>query len=123
MNRCHDDPLDALADADEPPRPPCAEALLAATLALMTGFAEHCAAPTPAASRATLPRLLAAKTVSNLFFLAEHPALSAPLRGTLWRLREHWQMLERRIAIPRAAPAPAGDVSAPVGIPPEKLLH
>ena len=103
MNRLHDDPLDVLADADETAQAPCAEALLAATLALMTGFAEHCAAPAPVASHPALPRLLAAKAVSNLFFLAEHPALSAPLRSTLWRLRGHWQALEACISVSRAS--------------------
>ena len=125
MNRLHDDPLDVLADADETAQAPCAEALLAATLALMTGFAEHCAAPAPVASHPALPRLLAAKAVSNLFFLAEHPALSAPLRSTLWRLRGHWQALERRISAPRAAPvpAPARDAEPRVGGPAGTLLH
>lgn len=98
------------ADADEAPRPSCAEALLAATLALMTGFAEHCATAGPAegatapAGSSAVPRLLAAKTVSNLFFLAEHPALSTPLRSMLWRLRGHWQGLEHR-STPRGDPA------------------
>lgn len=108
-------------DADDAPRPPCAEALLAATLALMTGFAEHCAAP-PAeeaptrpgqATHPAVPRLLAAKTVSNLFFLAEHPTLSVPLRSMLWRLHTHWQALERRAAARDVAPAAAPRPAAP----------
>lgn len=127
MNCLPEDLPDAMpADAGEAPLPPCAEALLAATLALMTGFAEHCAAAGPAdgatapADSSAVPRLLAAKAVSNLFFLAEHPALSTPLRSMLWRLRGHWQALEHRstprgdqaLLAPRSA-APASTLEMP----------
>lgn len=107
MNR-HDDPALRLqgtdADPDAPPTP-CAEGMLAATLALMTGYAEHCMRPDPAGGKPALPRLLAAKAASNLFFLAGNPALSVPMRATLWRLRGHWQALEQGGA-PQVAPTP-----------------
>ena len=103
-------------ESDEGTELPSAEALVAATLALMTGYAEHCTTPrtTPTAPRAArrgeaLPRLLAAKVVSNLFFLAEHPALSAPLRSTLWRLRSHWAAVERGAGAEPAVAVAAGD--------------
>lgn len=109
---------DLPADGDEDPVLPSAEAMLAGTLALMTGFAEHCEAlagsATPAAgtqgAARSLPHLLAAKAASNLFFLAEHPLLSAAFRSTLWRLRSHWQDLERRVAPP--PPDPRGCAAA-----------
>ncbi len=87
----------------------------------MTGFAEHCAAPpaeeapttAPQTTHPAVPRLLAAKTVSNLFFLAEHPALSAPLRSVLWRLHGHWQALERGCTARIVAPTPRPAAAAP----------
>ena len=85
----------AADDESQEPLPSCAEGMLAATLALMTGYAEHCAPPEAAAGRPAVPRLLAAKAASNLFFLAGNPDLSVPMRATLWRLRGHWQALEQ----------------------------
>lgn len=63
---------------------PCVEALLAGTLALMTGVAE--AAP---GSAHVGP--MAAKIAANLDALAVHPALSEPMRRLLTRLRPRWQ--------------------------------
>lgn len=97
------------ADADEA-RAPCAEGMLAATLALMTGFAEHCARPDAASGGPAMTRRLAAKAASNLFFLAGNPALSEPMRATLWRLRRHWEALEQGRA-PEAPPAGPGAVA------------
>jgi hypothetical protein len=74
---------------------PSAEALLAGTLALMTGVAEH---PLKGMQPLKMRQLMAAKVVSNLFFLAEHPHCSAPFRAMLLRLRMHWQ----RVAGPDA---------------------
>jgi hypothetical protein len=89
-------PIPPVDDADaKETRAPCAEGMLAATLALMTGFAEHCAHPEIASAKPAVPRLLAAKAASNLFFLAGNPALSEPMRATLWRLRAHWEALEQ----------------------------
>ncbi|MBX3587006.1 MAG: hypothetical protein KF796_10190 [Ramlibacter sp.] len=70
-------------NADEEYRLPCAEALLASTLALMTGFAQGCCDPRR--------ERMAAKVVSQLAQLAGHPVLSAEFRTMLWNLRGHWQ--------------------------------
>lgn len=98
-------PLPPDDEADANPAP-CAEGMLAATLALMTGFAEHCAQPQAARAKPGVPRLLAAKAASNLFFLAGNPALSEPMRATLWRLRAHWEALEQARAPQQAAASP-----------------
>lgn len=79
---------------------PCATALLAATLALMTGHA----APTPEASvgRATLQRLTARKIVSNLFFLQQHPHLPPGLRQVASQLHGRWWPLAHADDAPTA---------------------
>ena len=114
MNPTDDDRTSG--DPDGGPLPGSAEGLIAATLALMTGYAEHCPAPPSAAAlparsedRPAIAHLLAAKAACNLAFLAEQPGLSASLRSVLMRLRGHWQALEFRGA-PDAAAAqqPAG---------------
>ncbi|WP_180682224.1 hypothetical protein [Tepidicella baoligensis] len=64
---------------------PCAEAMLAGTLALMTGYAEN---------RCPQHRMLMAqKVVSNLFFLASHPSLSENFRMVAGRMHRHWMNL------------------------------
>jgi len=67
---------------------PSVEALLAGTLALMTGVAQ--AAP----GCANLGPM-AAKIVGNLGLLADHPGLSEPMRQMLARLVVHWQAVAR----------------------------
>jgi len=62
---------------------PCAEAMLAGTLALMTGYAQH--------QDAGVRSLMARKVVSNLFFLSGHPHLSDAFRTMLGNLRARWQ--------------------------------
>ena len=70
---------------DEEYRLPCAEAILAGTLALMTGHAQ---------SRCDVQRhCMAQKIGSNLGKLAEHPELSQQFRMALSKLRTHWQVL------------------------------
>ena len=61
---------------------PCVEALWAGTLALMTTYAE------PATPQHRT--LIARKVVSNLFFLAHHPALPLPLRRVVERAHGRW---------------------------------
>lgn len=78
----------AHADADEEYTLPCVEALLAGTLALMTGVAQ--AAP---GCRHVGP--MASKIIDNLGALADHPSLSAPMRQMLARLLPHWQPVAR----------------------------
>jgi hypothetical protein len=98
---------------------PCDQAMIAATLALMTAYAD----PAPDAK---LPvegqrRQMARKIVSNLFFLREHPAVGAGMRQVLTRMHRQWVALaEGRPAIwvPAGAPPAAGDDPTP---PPERL--
>jgi hypothetical protein len=69
---------------------PCAEALLAGTLALMTGHAQACCDDHR--------RLMARKIAVHLAQLAEHPILSPQFRAALWNLRTHWQLLQEQKA-------------------------
>lgn len=69
---------------------PCAEALLAGTLALMTGHAQAC--------RDNHRQLMNAKIVANLSQLGEHPILSPQFRAALWNLRGHWEVMQRQQA-------------------------
>jgi hypothetical protein len=62
---------------------PCAEALLAGTMALMTGHVQACCD----AHRDAMAR----KIVSNLTALAEDPRLSPGFKTLLRALRQRWQ--------------------------------
>lgn len=75
-------------DIDDLPVP-CAEAMLAGTLALMTAWAVPC--PNPAYDAQAQRSLIARKVVSNLFFLQHHPALSAGLRQVAANAHQRWQ--------------------------------
>jgi len=75
---------------------PCVEALLAGTLALMTGHAQACCENHRC--------LMTCKIVFQLGQLAEHPVLSPPFRAALGNLRTHWQLLQDKG--PRPAPDP-----------------
>ncbi|MBX3611880.1 MAG: hypothetical protein KF871_18455 [Hydrogenophaga sp.] len=77
---------------------PPTEALLAGTLALMTGCAQHSG---PVCHR----ELMVGKVVSNLTELSHHPALSAPMRQLLARLSARW-LLELGVQTPPGAMAP-----------------
>ena len=70
--------------ADEEYRMPCAEALLACTMALMTGHVQACCD--------NHRTLMAQKVASNLAQLAAHLLLSAEFRAMLWNLRTRWQL-------------------------------
>ena len=78
---------------------PSVEALMAGTLALLTGYAQS-------APGCECRPLMARKLVSNLFFLSEHPQLSAPMQTVLSNLRTRWQL-----EVERDAPQPL--VNAP----------
>jgi hypothetical protein len=76
---------------DDDLNPPCLEALVAGTFALMTCWA----AP---AQDGTLPTvrqrtLMARKIVSNLFFLKNHPHASPGLRQVMARAHERWVLV------------------------------
>lgn len=75
---CHDDEL----------QPPCLEALLAGTFALMTCWASP-AARDPVATNSQR-QLMARKIVSNLFFLKSHPHASPGLRQVMTRAHARW---------------------------------
>ena len=75
---------------------PSAEALLAGTLALMTGHAQACCDNNR--------QLMAAKIVANLSQLTEHPVLSPQFQTAVWNLRKHWQALQTRPAATTADP-------------------
>ena len=61
---------------------PCAEALLAGTLALMTGHVQACCGAHREA--------MAGKIVSNLTALTEDTMLSPGFKTLLWALRSRW---------------------------------
>jgi hypothetical protein len=68
---------------------PAADAVLAATLALMTGYGQALQAALNPEHRL----LMGAKIVRNLALLADHPQLSAGLRQVLERLQQRWQSM------------------------------
>lgn len=65
---------------------PAVEAVLAGTLALMTGFAE--------AERPAHREQMTYRIVCNLALLADHPQLSVQFRCAVGKLRRHWQHLQ-----------------------------
>ncbi|MDZ4101804.1 MAG: hypothetical protein U1E12_09025 [Hydrogenophaga sp.] len=64
---------------------PCAEAMLAGTLALMTGHAQSACA--------TQRDLMGRKIRSNLFFMGQHPGLTPNFRTVVQRMHQHWDAL------------------------------
>lgn len=73
---------DGHTHADQEYGMPCAEALLAGTLALMTGHAQACCEDQRAR--------MAQKTADNLALLARHPRLSQGFRRMVANLGAHW---------------------------------
>ena len=67
---------------------PCAEALVAGTVALMTTWAIPC--PGCSLPQAQQRDLLARKVASNLFFLKQHPALGPAMRLVMARAHQWW---------------------------------
>lgn len=79
---------------------PSMEALLAGTLALMTGYAQ---------SARDCPHRgpMARKLVSNLLYLSAHPQLSPPMQMMVVNLRTRWQLeLENTAEATAAQPRP-----------------
>jgi hypothetical protein len=68
---------------------PCIEAVLAATLALMTGYSQALQAETRAAQRVEM----GAKIVDNLSLLMRHPQLSNGFRQVLGGLHRLWDAM------------------------------
>ena len=77
--------------ADEEYTLPSVEALLAGTLALMTGYAQ---------STHECPHRaqMAGKLVTNLHQLSGHPRLSPPMQAMLANLRTRWQLELNNVA-------------------------
>jgi hypothetical protein len=82
---------------------PCAQALLAGTLALMSAYAAPLAGATSATDAACRTQM-ARKIVENLCFLREHPGLATPMRSVVTKLHVHWSTLADS---DRATPAPS----------------
>lgn len=79
---------------------PSGEAMLAGTLALMTGH-------TQAGCRAHR-EAMAAKIVSNLNTLSQDPLLSPGFQALLWSLRQRWQRQSPEPALMQAAAVERG---------------
>jgi len=77
--------MNAAHCCDEEYTLPSVEALMAGTLALLTGYAQS-------APDCVHRPLMAKKVISNLFFLSGHPQLSAPMQTMLANLRTRWQL-------------------------------
>ncbi len=90
---------------------PCIDGMLMGTLALMTGYAEHQCEQGCARSR----DLMAKKIVSNLFFLANHPRLSAPMAAVMRNLQGHWHTLSALGSLEAAAASEEPSHQAAVG--------
>lgn len=73
---------------------PCAEAMLAGTLALMTGHAQ---------SACARQRILMAKKIrSNLYCLGQNPDLTPSFRTVVQRMHQHWDRLVNTTEPPAA---------------------
>jgi hypothetical protein len=96
---------------------PCIDGMLAGTLALMTGYAEHQCEQ----GNATCRHLMAKKIVSNLFFLASHPQMPEAMALVMRNLQNHWHTLSALGALESGAGAPpkahSGHSAAPTPSP------
>lgn len=92
-------------DDPDPDVMPCADALVAGTVALMTTWADPCSHSrlAPREQRA----LIARKVVSNLYFLRQHPALCPELRQVMAMAHERWSALAQSAQEPLADEPPA----------------
>ena len=68
---------------------PPVEAVLAGTLALMTGYSQFLQAEANPAHRIGMGE----KITRNLAMLSEHPQLSPDCRRVLWHLHERWAVM------------------------------
>jgi hypothetical protein len=88
---------------------PCIDGLLAGTMALMTGYAEHQCEQGNAHCR----NLMAKKILSNLHFLATHPRMPQPMAGVLRNLQNHWHTLTALGALEAGATTAATTATSP----------
>lgn len=95
---------------------PCAEALVAGTIAAMTAWADPC--PQCPLGTEGQRRLLARKLVSNLCLLTQHPGLGPELRQVMALAHRRWVEVAAG-AGPRTMP-PRGEAAngVPVDGPP-----
>lgn len=77
---------------------PCLDGMLAGTLALMTGYAEHQGELGSARCR----NLMAKKIVANLDSLSSHPQMSGTLAMVMRNLQNHWHTLSALEALESA---------------------
>jgi hypothetical protein len=98
--------------------PPCLEALVAGTFALMTCWAAPAAdAAQPSSRQRTL---MARKIVANLFFLKTHPHASPGMRQVMARAHERWVLLTESAADGSVVTLPADPQAV---LPANSLLH
>ena len=97
-------------------RRPSAEALVASTLALMTGHAQDCCPPHRL--------MMSTKVAGNLRELARHPDISNGFQAMAVNLQILWEQLLRD-ALTRTQPAPRQSEPAPPGqaAPPPKTVQ
>lgn len=103
---------------DDEQNPPCLEALVAGTLALMTCWAAPAAGDAPPSRRQRT--LMARKVVSNLFFLKNHPHASPGLRQVMARAHERWVLLTESAGDASVVTRPSDPQAA---MPAASLLH
>ena len=77
--------------ADDAHNPPCLEALVAGTFALMTCWAAPAQDGNLPSSRQRT--LMARKIVANLFFIKNHPHASPGMREVMGRAHERWVLV------------------------------
>jgi hypothetical protein len=78
---------------------PSIDGMLAGTMALMTGYAEHQCEQ----GNANCRNLMAKKIVSNLYFLVKHPQMSKAMASVMCTLQNHWQTLSALGALEASA--------------------
>jgi hypothetical protein len=85
---------------------PGAEALMASTMALMTGHVQSCCPEHRT--------MMAAKIVANLTRLSADPLLSPGFQTLLWKLRERWSFQSAALSDgPRPVPDPGLWLASP----------
>ena len=78
---------------------PCVEAVLAGTLALMTGYSQALQADQPPQHRL----LMGVKIVRNLELLVGQPALTDAFRTVMRGLRQRWELMGACTGLPLPA--------------------
>jgi hypothetical protein len=111
MNQAADDTIAPEMCEDEEYAMPCAEAMLASALALMTGYMQGCCDDHRTQ--------MAQKIVQHLVSLSQHPMLSPDFKTLLWNLHSRWLAQTRA----PAAPAPLAQASAALWHPTHEVLQ